>query len=64
MQPAQKELHSEENFQHHAKIQPPYFPGQIKRTPVCQMSYKQYCKRKDYLTLIQVTNRQQKITGF
>ena len=29
MQPAQIKLHPDENFLHHAKIQPPYFAGQV-----------------------------------
>ena len=36
----QIKLHSEENFLHHEKIQPPYFAGQIKRT-----SGTQHCSR-------------------
>ena len=31
MEPAQIKLHPDENFLHHAKIQPQYFAGQIKR---------------------------------
>ena len=34
MQPAQINLHPDENFLHHAKIQPPYFAGQIKRAQI------------------------------
>ena len=43
MQPAQIKLHPDENFLHHAKIQPPCFAGQIKRAQ----------SRQTYITCVQ-----------
>ena len=34
MQPAQIKVHRDENFLHHAKVQPTYFAGQIKKAQI------------------------------